>query len=50
MIAEHVQDRQLSLESDYELLADKTRDILAQKKLAELVERWRQDLFVDIRL
>jgi len=42
--------RQLTLEDDYELLADKTREILAQKKLIDLVSKWRREIYVDIRL
>jgi len=49
-VSDYAADRQLSLENDYDLLAEKAKDILAQKKLAELVRRWREDLYIDIRL
>ena len=32
------------------LLADKTREISMQKKLFDLVKKWRQDVFVEERL
>jgi peptidyl-prolyl cis-trans isomerase SurA len=43
-------NRQLTMEDDYELLADKTREIMAQKKLIDLVRKWRREIYVDIRL
>ncbi|MBD3243176.1 MAG: hypothetical protein GF331_21485 [Chitinivibrionales bacterium] len=49
-IADYAEDREVSLENDWDLLAEKTRDILAQKKMSELVERWREDLYIDIRI
>ena len=42
--------RKLTLEDDYNLLADKTREITTQKKLFDLVKKWRQDVFVEERL
>jgi hypothetical protein len=38
------------LEDDYAVLAEKTREISAQKKLIELVRKWRQEVFVEVRL
>lgn len=49
-VADHVEDREISIENDYDLLAEKARDILAQKKMAELVKRWRRGLFIDVRI
>jgi peptidyl-prolyl cis-trans isomerase SurA len=43
-------NRQLTMEDDYELLAEKTREIMAQKKLLDLVRKWRHEIYVDIRL
>jgi peptidyl-prolyl cis-trans isomerase SurA len=43
-------NRQLTMEDDYELLADKTREIMAQKKLLDIVRKWRREIYVDIRL
>jgi peptidyl-prolyl cis-trans isomerase SurA len=43
-------NRQLTMEDDYELLADKTREIMAQKKLLDIVRKWRHEIYVDIRL
>jgi peptidyl-prolyl cis-trans isomerase SurA len=42
--------RKLTLEDDYAVLAEKTREISAQKKLIELVRKWRQEVFVEVRL
>ncbi len=49
-VAEYDPDRRVTLEADYEMLAEKARDILAQKKMMELVARWRKELFIDIRI
>jgi peptidyl-prolyl cis-trans isomerase SurA len=45
-----VQNRALTLLDDYDLLAEKTKEIMAQKKLLDLVKKWRRDVYVDIRL
>jgi len=45
-----VDDRRYSLQDDYDMLAEKAKDIYAQKKLIELVKKWRANVFVDIRL
>ncbi len=42
--------RQLTLEDDYNLLAEKTKEIIAQKKLLELVKKWQRDVFIDLRI
>jgi peptidyl-prolyl cis-trans isomerase SurA len=49
-IEERVQNRALTLSDDYDLLSEKTKEIMAQKKLLDLVKKWRRDVYVDIRL
>ncbi|HAJ80267.1 MAG TPA: hypothetical protein DCO75_10910, partial [Fibrobacteres bacterium] len=49
-IDERKSQRKLTLEDDYQFLSEKTREITAQKKLMELVKKWRQEVFVEIRL
>jgi len=49
-VDERKSQRNLTLEDDYAVLADKTREITAQKKLFDLVKKWRQDVFVEVRL
>jgi peptidyl-prolyl cis-trans isomerase SurA len=49
-VNDRVEDRTLSLEDDWNLLKEKAKDIAAQKKLVELVKKWRKDTFIDIRL
>jgi len=47
---DRVDDRRYTLQDDYDMLAEKAKDIYAQKKLIELVKKWRANVFVDIRL
>jgi parvulin-like peptidyl-prolyl isomerase len=49
-VDKRVAGRPLTLEDDYSLLAEKARDIYAQKKLSDLVRKWRQSVYIDIRL
>jgi peptidyl-prolyl cis-trans isomerase SurA len=49
-VEDRVQNRALTLADDYDLLAAKTKEIMAQKKLFDLVKKWRRDVYVDIRL
>ncbi|MDR0305930.1 MAG: peptidylprolyl isomerase [Chitinispirillales bacterium] len=42
--------RKLTLENDYPAIAEKARDIFAQKKLLETVGKWREKVFIDIRI
>jgi hypothetical protein len=49
-VDDRASNRKLTLEHDYLILAEKTRDILAQKKLINLVSEWRKKIFVDIRI
>jgi peptidyl-prolyl cis-trans isomerase SurA len=43
-------DRPITLESDYELLAEKTREFALQNKLMSLIQKWRATTYIDIRL
>jgi peptidyl-prolyl cis-trans isomerase SurA len=49
-IEERKSQRKLTLEDDYSLLAEKTREITAQKKLFDLVKKWRREIFIEIRI
>jgi peptidyl-prolyl cis-trans isomerase SurA len=49
-VVDRVQNRSLSLENDYALLSEKAKDILAQKKLVELVNKWKEDLYINIKM
>jgi len=50
MIADYKEDRKLTLEDDWDIIEEKTRDIYGQKKLIELVKKWREETLIDIRL
>ena len=43
-------ERTLTLEDDWPLLAEKAKDIMAQKKLIDLVTRWRHQVYINIRI
>jgi peptidyl-prolyl cis-trans isomerase SurA len=45
-----VRERTLTLEDDWPLLAEKAKDILAQKKLIDLVARWRNQVYINVRI
>ena len=49
-IDDRVKARTLTLEDDWQLLADKAKDILAQKKLIDLVSRWRHQVYISVRI
>jgi peptidyl-prolyl cis-trans isomerase SurA len=49
-VNDRVAERTLTLEDDWPLLAEKTKDILAQKKLIDLVARWRHQVYINIRI
>jgi peptidyl-prolyl cis-trans isomerase SurA len=49
-VEDRAQERRLTLEDDWQLLADKAKDIQAQTKLIELVNRWRKQVYISIRL
>ncbi len=42
--------RRYTLENDWELLAEKAKEIHTQKKLQVLVAQWREQMYVDIRI
>jgi len=42
-------NRKLTIEDDYYILEEKTKDILAQKKLIDMVDKWRKDIYIQIR-
>ncbi|MBN1128136.1 MAG: peptidylprolyl isomerase [Chitinispirillaceae bacterium] len=47
---DRVKERALTLDDDWQVLADKAKDIQAQKKLLELVTRWRKQVYISIKL
>jgi peptidyl-prolyl cis-trans isomerase SurA len=49
-INDRVKERTLTLEDDWQVLADKAQDIMAQKKMIDLVGRWRKQVFISIRM
>jgi peptidyl-prolyl cis-trans isomerase SurA len=49
-IDDRVKTRALTLEDDWPVLADKAKDIAAQKKLIDLVARWRRQVFISVKL
>jgi peptidyl-prolyl cis-trans isomerase SurA len=49
MVNGRVDSRRLTLENDYAAIAEKARDIIAQKQLLDSVRRWRERVFIDIR-
>jgi peptidyl-prolyl cis-trans isomerase SurA len=49
-IDERVSERILTLNDDWQILAEKAKDIQAQKKLIDLVQRWRKQVYISIRM
>jgi peptidyl-prolyl cis-trans isomerase SurA len=49
-VDDKAKNRALTLEDDYEMLTEKTKEIMAQKKLLDIVRKWRHEIYVDIRL
>ncbi len=49
-IDDRAEKRQLTLEEDYNEIAQIARRVITQEKLKSLVEKWRRELYVDIRL
>ena len=49
-VEKRVKERKLSLEDDYQLLEKKALDIYSQKKMINLVAKWRNDIFIDKRI
>ena len=50
MVSSRVDSRRLTLENDYALIAEKARDIFAQQRLLDNVKRWREKIFIDVRM
>lgn len=48
-IDNRVNNRKMTIEDDYSVLEEKTKDILAQKKLIDMVEKWRSDVYIQVR-
>jgi peptidyl-prolyl cis-trans isomerase SurA len=48
-IDSRAKNRKLTIEDDYPVLEEKTKDILAQNKLIEMVDKWRSDVYIQIR-
>jgi len=44
-----VKSRPLTLDNDYNILAEKTKDIIAQNKIVEMVAQWRKEIYVEIK-
>jgi peptidyl-prolyl cis-trans isomerase SurA len=49
-VDDRVSSRALTLEDDWALLVEKAKDIQAQKKLIDLVSRWRRQVFISVRI
>ena len=49
-IDDRASERPLTLEDDWQVLAEKAQDIMAQKKLIDLVSRWRHQVYISIRM
>lgn len=49
-VDDRIKERPLSLEDDWQILADKAQKIMEQKKLIDLVSRWRRQVFISIRM
>jgi peptidyl-prolyl cis-trans isomerase SurA len=50
MVSKRADSRRLTLESDYTLIADKAKDIFAQQRLLDNVKKWREKIFIDVRM
>ena len=50
MVAARADSRRLTLQNDYTIIAEKAKDILAQKQLLDSVKKWRGRVFIDIRI
>ncbi|MDR0330580.1 MAG: peptidylprolyl isomerase [Chitinispirillales bacterium] len=50
MVSQRADSRRLTLENDYALIAEKARDIFAQQRILDDVKKWREKVFVDIRV
>jgi len=50
MVSKRTDSRRLTLENDYTLIAEKAKDIFAQKQLLDNVKKWREKVFIDVRM
>lgn len=50
MVSKRADSRRLTLENDYALIAEKAKDILAQQQLLDNVKKWREKIFIDVRM
>jgi peptidyl-prolyl cis-trans isomerase SurA len=50
MVSKRADSRRLTLENDYVLIAEKAKDIFAQQQLLDNVKKWREKIFIDIRM
>jgi peptidyl-prolyl cis-trans isomerase SurA len=50
MVNKRVDSRKLTLENDYAIISEKAKDIFAQKQLLDSVRKWREKVFIDVRI
>jgi peptidyl-prolyl cis-trans isomerase SurA len=50
MVSKRADSRRLTLENDYVLIAEKAKDIFAQQQLLDNVKKWREKIFIDVRM
>ena len=50
MVSQRADSRRLTLENDYAVISEKARDIFAQQQLLDNVKRWREKIFIDVRM
>ncbi|MDR2692750.1 MAG: peptidylprolyl isomerase [Chitinispirillales bacterium] len=50
MVSRRADSRRLTIESDYTLIAEKAKDIFAQQRLLDNVKKWREKIFIDVRM
>jgi len=50
MVSNRADSRRLTLENDYTLIAEKAKDIFAQQQLLDNVKKWREKIFIDVRI
>ncbi|MDG5814258.1 peptidylprolyl isomerase [Chitinispirillales bacterium ANBcel5] len=49
-VNDRVENRSLTLDDDYPFISEKARELKTQETLQELVEKWREETFIDIRI
>jgi len=50
MVSQRADSRRLTLENDYAVISEKARDIFAQQQLLDNVKKWREKIFIDVRI